>query len=160
MKKKLAFCIASLFGVGYAPVASGTFGSLVTIPVAVFLCYYWGTLGVLIAVLLSTILGTIATAEVLKYTKHDPSLVVIDEFAGQMLSFYLVAPYCFGVLNVKTAMLYAGGFALFRLFDITKPWLVGWADKKILNAFGVMLDDLFAGLFAAICLFALFYCLK
>ena len=157
MKKKLAFCIASLFGIGFAPVASGTFGSFATVWVAAPLCYYFGFCGVFWAVIVATVIGTLATKEVLKYTKHDPSLVVVDEFAGQMLTFVATANMLRGQCHWKAALWYLIGFGLFRVFDITKPWIVGWADKKLLNAWGVMLDDIFAGAFASVCLYALMY---
>ncbi|MBP5534114.1 MAG: phosphatidylglycerophosphatase A [Alphaproteobacteria bacterium] len=152
MKKKLAYLVSSVFGVGFCPKASGTFGSLVTLPLAFVLAYYWGLCGVLIAVVIVFFLGTIASKEVLKYTKHDPSLIVIDEVAGQLTSFILVAPVLYQNCSCQAVVLYISGFALFRLFDITKPSIVGWADKKIENAWGVMLDDIFAGIFAAVIL--------
>ena len=93
------------------------------------------------------------TKEVLKHTSHDPSLVVIDETVGQLLSFLFVSPFLYQSLGCQSVILYVCGFALFRLFDITKPSLVGWADEKIHNAHGVMLDDVFAGLFAGVILF-------
>ena len=96
-------------------------------------------------------IGLIASKEVLKYTKHDPSLIVIDEVAGQSLSFVLLADKLVG--NMQAWLVYLVGFAFFRLFDIWKPQPVRWADRKILNAWGVMLDDIFAGVYAAVCLY-------
>ena len=152
MKKKFAYLIASVFGVGFCPVASGTAGSLVTIPLAFILDYSWGLCGILIAAVITFFAGVIASKEVLKYTKHDPSLIVIDEVAGQLTSFVLVAPQLCHNSGWQAVIVYILGFALFRLFDITKPLIVGWADKKIENAWGVMLDDIFAGIFAAVIL--------
>ena len=96
--------------------------------------------------------GTAATKEVLKYTKHDPSIVVIDETAGQLLSFGLVANQLVGRTDLGAVLMYLIGFGLFRLFDITKPQPAKWADSKVLNAWGVMLDDVFAGVYAAVVL--------
>ena len=155
MKKKLAYLIASVLGVGFCPKASGTAGSLVTLPLAFVLAYYWGTCGILIASIIVFFLGTIASKEVLKYTKHDPSLIVIDEVAGQLTSFVLVAPMLYRNCGWQAFITYVAGFALFRLFDITKPLIIGWADKKVRNAWGVMLDDIFAGIFAAVILYLL-----
>ena len=152
MRKKLAYLIASVFGVGFCPVASGTAGSLVTLPLAFVLAYYGSTRAIFIAILITFFLGTIASKKVLKYTKHDPSLIVIDEVAGQLTSFVLVAPYLYHNSGKQALIVYLIGFALFRLFDITKPLIVGWADKKVRNAWGVMLDDIFAGIFAAVIL--------
>ena len=151
MKKKISFILASFFGAGYSPVAPGTVGSLVTLPFVFALAYFYGSWGVTLLVLGSFALGVLATKEVLKHTKHDPSLVVIDEVAGQSLSFILIADSLNH--NTNAWLAYALGFALFRLFDITKPNPVGWADKKILNAWGVMLDDIFAGVYAAVILY-------
>ena len=158
MKKKICFAIASLFGVGFSPTASGTCGSFITLFAAVPLCYFLGQGGVLWAVLVSLFAGVWATKEVLKYTKHDPYFVVVDEFCGQMLTFWFVAPLLVDQWNTFAFVIYFVGFCLFRLFDISKPWIVGWADKKLLNAWGVMLDDVFAGLFAAISLYGLLLC--
>lgn len=151
MHKKIAFGIASLGGVGFAPKASGTFGSLITLPFAFVAAYYAGVVGILLLAVLAFVLGVKATREVLKHTKHDPGLVVIDEFAGQMLAFVLVAPYLYG--NINNWWIYGTGFILFRIFDIFKFGPVKWADEKIMNEYGVMIDDVFAGLLAAIVLY-------
>lgn len=153
MLKKISYLIATMFGAGYSPVAPGTAGSLATVPLAFVLAYFYGFYGILLAAVVVFIIGTIATKEVLKYTTHDPSLIVIDETAGQLISFAFVANTLVGRSDIYVWLVYGAGFALFRLFDITKPWPVGWADKKIENAWGVMLDDVFAGLYAGIILY-------
>ena len=82
---------------------------------------------------------------------HDPSEIVIDEVAGQWVALFPVA-YGASMIGVNILALWPGwiaAFALFRLFDISKPWLVGWADRRD-DAMGVMLDDVIAGVFAAI----------
>ena len=152
MYKKISFAFATMFGVGYCPFASGTAGSLATLPLAFVFAYFYGAAGIVAASVVVFFLGTIATKEVLKYTKHDPSIVVIDETAGQLLSFGLVANQLTGATDVRAIAIYVLGFGLFRLFDITKPQPAKWADSKVLNAWGVMLDDVFAGVYAAIVL--------
>lgn len=77
-------------------------------------------------------------------------MVVIDEVAGQSLTFALVGNYLIGNWNLW--YVYLIGFALFRLFDIVKMGPVKWADSKLKNAWGVMLDDMFAGCLAAVVL--------
>lgn len=99
--------------------------------------------------------GTLATKEVLKYTKHDPSIVVIDETAGQLFTFVAVADQLTGAADWRAFLLYLFGFGLFRVFDITKPQPARWADSKVLNAWGVMLDDIFAGVYAAVILYVI-----
>ena len=151
MKKKIAYVLSSYFGFGFSPFASGTVGSLMTLPLAFACAYYWGINGIIGLSSVSFLLGVIASKEVLKYTKHDPSLIVIDEVAGQSLTFVLVADKLVG--NMQAWLVYLIGFAFFRLFDIWKPQPVRWADRQLLNAWGVMLDDIFAGIYAAVCLY-------
>ena len=155
MYKKIAFTVASFLGSGYFPFASGTFGSLVTIPIVGYLGYCYGLMGVAFISIFSFIIGWIASVEVLKHTKHDPSFIVIDEVAGQSISFIILAPLMKD--NAQIFLVLLVGFILFRIFDIIKPFPVGWADKKINNALGVMLDDVFAGCYAAVILWLINY---
>ena len=148
MKKQLSYFVASLLGVGFIKKASGTFGSLASFALIIPVAYFYKTTGIIALTLASFVIGYFATREVLKYTKHDPSLVVIDELCGQSVTFLFVA----NLLTLDSYLLYILGFVLFRLFDITKPLFIGWADKKIENSFGVMLDDFFAGLSASVIL--------
>ena len=153
MYKFLCYTAVSGFGVGYFPFASGTAGSFATLPFAFAAAYFYGVWGILALALFSFIIGVIASKEVLKYTKHDPSIIIIDEVAGQLLSFALVADRLVG--NLQAWSIYLSGFLLFRLFDIWKPQPAKWADTKVLNAWGVMLDDIFAGIYAGIVLYLL-----
>lgn len=148
MKNKIARFLASYFGLGYSRKAPGTIGSLGTLPVAFIVAYFFGTAGVLLAALIAFMIGVWATHEVISNQEEkDPSMVVIDEFAGQMLTFTFVASLLYHNLNAW--LVYVIGFALFRLFDIVKLGPVKWADTKLKNAWGVMLDDIFAGIFAS-----------
>lgn len=148
MKKQLAYICASWFGLGFAPNASGTFGSLGALPlVAVIACF--GSLSIMLAAAaILLVLGVWATNLIIKGTDNkDPSLVVIDEVVGQMLAFALVWN------NLNDWRIWAAGFALFRFFDICKMGPVKFFDSKVHNAWGVMLDDVFAGIIAAIVLY-------
>ena len=151
--KFICHALCSGFGIGYCPVASGTAGSLETLPLAFIVAYFYGFWGIVVATLISFIIGVIAAKEVLKYTAHDPSLIIIDEVAGQLLSFILVADLLQN--NLHAWWTYLIGFALFRLFDITKPQPAKYFDSKVINAWGVMLDDIAAGIYAAIVLYLL-----
>lgn len=155
MFKKSCFIIGSFFGAGYFPVASGTFGSLVTLPLAFAAAYFFGALGIAVLVPIVFFIGTFATKEILKHTKHDPSLIVIDEVAGQLLTFLPVACFLKGNFSLSALILYGVGFLLFRFFDIVKIQPAKWADEKVNNAWGVMLDDIFAGVYAAAVLYGL-----
>jgi phosphatidylglycerophosphatase A len=82
---------------------------------------------------------------------HDPSEIVVDELVGQWIAL-LPLSYAAWSMEINVLVMWPGwiaAFVLFRLFDIWKPWLVGWADRRG-DALGVMLDDVIAGVFAAI----------
>ncbi|MDR2778078.1 MAG: phosphatidylglycerophosphatase A [Rickettsiales bacterium] len=147
MNKSVAYLIATWFGVGYCPFASGTAGSFAALPFVFLAAYFGGAFAVTLVALLVYIVGTFATMEVLKYTDPDPSLVVIDEVLGQFITLIPSANALVG--NGRDWWLYVVAFFLFRLFDIVKPWPANYFDSKVINAHGVMLDDVFAGIYAA-----------
>lgn len=159
MKSKIANIFATYFGLGLSKYAPGTMGSLGTLPLAFALMYYGGAWAILIAAILIFPFGVMATDVVIKETKiTDPSKVVIDETVGQLLSFVGVAFAAPEVLlNAESFFYYLFGFAFFRFFDIKKMGPVKYFDSKVLNAYGVMLDDVFAGIFAAIVLLGVWY---
>lgn len=159
MNKRLAYTIATYFGLGCSKYAPGTMGSLGTLPLA-YLLLNFSNLKIFAAVIVFLfILGVKATEIVIADSgDSDPSKVVIDETVGQLLSFSLVACAAPEFLQgAGSIIFYLAGFALFRFFDILKMGPVKYADTKIKNAYGVMLDDVFAGIFAAVLLLAALY---
>ena len=151
---KLAKILATYFGLGLSPKASGTVGSLGTLPAIAAIAYFYGTEGILAFAIIVFFIGVWATHRLTKNQENkDPSMVVIDEVAGQSLTFALIGNMLLG--SSENWYLYLVGFALFRLFDIVKMGPVKWADTKLKNAWGVMLDDIFAGCFAAVFLAAI-----
>lgn len=156
MIKKIAFVLATFFGSGLAPKAPGTCGSLATLPLAFVMACFFGREGVFYAAVVSFFVGVWAIHQLIKDSEDkDPSKVVIDETAGQLTAFLLVAPQLEHNLSLSALLIYLAGFGLFRFFDILKMGPVKWADSKFKNAWGVMLDDVFAGFFAALVLFLL-----
>lgn len=144
--------ISTVFGIGYLRPAPGTWASAIAVALGV-LAYEAGA-GLLVPAgfILATILGFWAVPRMIaNSTNKDPSEIVIDEFAGQWLamSFTVLPLWHHGVSILDAWPGFVVPFLLFRLFDITKPWLVGRADRRG-DAAGVMLDDLWAGLFAGI----------
>lgn len=139
----IAKLIGTFFGAGLLRPGPGTWGSLAALPVSWFILDFYGQAGLLIATALVTIVGWIATQFYMRDmdAKADPQEIVIDEVAGQMLAL------C--ILTSTSIVAFAVGFLLFRLFDITKPGPIGWADRKLPGAAGVMTDDLLAGIAAA-----------
>lgn len=134
--------IAAGFGTGYAPLAAGTVASLAAVISGAALLLV-SPLLLAAAALLATVGGYLVVQRAA--IEGDPGWVVIDEFAGQWITLLaLPRPTIPGLL---------AAFILFRLFDITKLGPVGWADRRR-GAFGVMADDVIAGLIAAALLIA------
>ncbi|MEH6522685.1 phosphatidylglycerophosphatase A family protein [Sulfitobacter sp.] len=148
----IARMIATLFGVGYLRPAPGTWGSLVSLPWAWLLHVIGGLPLLVLGIIIAFFKGWWATAKMTSGSDdHDPSEIVVDELVGQWIA---VLPLSIASwrMGIDITVMWPGwiaAFALFRLFDIWKPWIIGWADRRG-DALGVMLDDVFAGIFAAI----------
>jgi phosphatidylglycerophosphatase A len=144
--------ICIVFGVGLLRPAPGTWGSAVAILLGMVILRYLGFPALLLGTLAVTGLGFWAVSrELADLPDSDPSEFVIDEVAGQWLAllFPAAAFWSRGWEGWLPWPAPVAAFLLFRLFDIWKPWLVGRADAKP-GWQGVMLDDLWAGLFAGI----------
>lgn len=146
--------VATFFGAGHLKPASGTWASAITVALAVGAYEAGWALAVPVGFVVATLLGFWAVPRYLRAKGgEDPSEVVIDEVAGQLLalSFTVIPLWRHEVADLAFGAWpgWLGPFLLFRLFDIWKPWLVGRADRMGSTA-GVMLDDLWAGLFAGI----------
>jgi phosphatidylglycerophosphatase A len=142
-----AVLLATWFGTGLLPISPGTWGSLVALPCAWAIRAWWGVTGLTAAIAITFVAGWWAAARVAKGSPiEDPSVVVIDEVAGQWLT---LLPTPFNPLS------WALAFLLFRVFDIWKPWPVRWADRQVRGGFGIMLDDLLAAVYAAFALLVL-----
>ena len=142
-KGNIVHLLAFGMGAGCSPKAPGTMGTLLA--VAVYLLLAGLPLPVYIAILIVVVLVGIwlcgKTARDLGV--HDHPGIVWDELAGYLLTM-VGAPAGWQWI--------VAGFLLFRLFDIWKPWPIGWLDRRVGGGLGIMLDDLLAGLFAALCL--------
>jgi phosphatidylglycerophosphatase A len=137
--------IASCLGVGYTPKAPGTAASALAALVGAALLHWVGPLPVVLLSAALFALGWKAVASVLTPADTDPSWVVVDEVAAQLLVVAL-SPFAeYPLINAVAAL------ASFRLFDIAKPWPVSAADA-LHSPLGVMLDDLLAALLALLLL--------
>ena len=135
-----ASLIATVGGIGYLPKAPGTWASAFAVLAAVGL-HQTSAGAIAGAAAAATAIGLVATHSYLKRSAiADPPEVVIDELGGQWLT---LAALPFG------ALAYALGFLAFRVFDIVKPWPIPWIEQRS-GAWGVVLDDLMAGLYAAV----------
>ena len=136
------------FGAGLSPVAPGTVGTLLAIPVYLILASF-GTGIYVSCVVLLFLAGCYTckqTAQALG--EHDHPMIVIDEIVGYLLTMLFVPVTWYWVL---------AGFLLFRVFDILKPWPVSLADRQITGGLGIMVDDLLAAVYSALCLHGLIW---
>jgi phosphatidylglycerophosphatase A len=143
---RVALAIATVGGVGLAPVASGTFGSAVGVG-----CYLLLTgLGpwlYLLTILALLSVGIWAAEEAERvYGREDDGRIVIDEVVGQLLT---LAPLLLLPGAPSGAFLLVTGFVVFRVLDIWKPGPIGWAERHFQGGAGVMMDDVFAGVLGA-----------
>lgn len=135
------YFLAFGFGSGLLPKAPGTFGSLAALPLA------WSMLGLtgwvqLLIILAVFLMGVGVSAAVSRETGlTDDSRIVVDEIVGMALTVFF--------LPMGAAWYWLiPGFLLFRIFDIVKPWPVGWVDRTVKGGLGIMLDDVVAALMA------------
>lgn len=135
--------IACGLGTGAMPVAPGTFGTLAAIPL--YLLFTHLSVSMYVACLLALfVLGVWLCAYTARALgTHDHPGIVWDEIVGYLITMTSV-PF-----DWKWIL---AGFFLFRFFDIVKPWPIRWLDERIPGGFGIMLDDVLAGIYAAICL--------
>ena len=132
------------FGSGLAPFAPGTFGTLAAIPIY-WLLASWGTPLYAAVVLIMALAGIHIcrrAEEILGVSDHPG--IVWDEVVGYLVAMSLLPADWLSVLL---------GFLAFRLFDILKPWPIGWLDRTVGGGLGVMLDDVLAGVYAGLLLF-------
>ncbi len=143
MKKKFVLGLSSAGGVGFIPVAPGTFGSLVAIPVWwVFSSFNLITYLLVTAALIMIAIWASAEANKI-HDDHDASQIVIDEVVGMLCAAVAVPFEWPQVIAV---------FVMFRFFDIIKPPPVKWIDKRMSGGVGVVLDDVAAGFQACGCI--------
>ena len=156
MIKTLNYLIVTCFGIGSIRFAPGTITSLIT---TVFLYSLFHIINlpnntILIILLIIFIYSFYAVSEYIKFNENkDPKEVVIDEFIGQSIPIYLYEISHGTVKDTQEAVLfYLYIFILFRFFDIKKPFPINFFDKKFKNSFGVIIDDVIAGLYVVLTL--------
>lgn len=146
----LALFLATGLGCGYSPVAPGTAGSLLAVLIYLLLSLLAVPLLIYIAIcLLVTVVGCfVAERAGRHFGVVDAQQIVIDEVAGLLISMTATD------LSFRSLIL---GFTLFRIFDIFKPWPASYFDSTAQGGFGVVMDDVAAGVYTLICLQTLLY---
>ena len=162
MIKKINLLFVTFFGTGYIKIASGTFASLFT-SVILFSLFRSSILNEYFLILcITTLLVFIYSLYAIKTLKNefdeiDASEIVIDEVVGQMIPILMIEYIAFSQSSMFGAdlYLYVISFFLFRFFDIFKPFPIGYFDKNYKNSFGIMFDDVLAGIYTSTLIFLL-----
>jgi len=141
--------LATWGGSGLVTPASGTWGTIAALPFGWALLYFGGVIPLVIAAIIIFILGVWASKHFEKMIhKKDSGHIVIDEVVGMWIAL---------IPALLTPLSFFLAFILFRFFDVLKPQPIGYFDKHFKGSFGVMIDDVIAGIFAAIILLGLRY---
>ena len=149
---KIISIFPTLFGIGYSPIAPGTIGSIFSIVFLYFLIKFvsYSFLVIIFLIIFFTSLKFIEKySNLLK--SHDSSTIVIDEFLG----IFLIILFYDYLKFSNDFIMFLLILILFRFFDILKIFPINWVDKNIKNSFGVVLDDLLAGVYSIIVLYSI-----
>jgi len=156
MIKKFNSIFVTMFSLGRIGFLPGTFGSLATV-IFLFVCFHILNISSNIILIILVIAFVYSFIAIKNYTENnenkDPGEIIIDEFIGQAIPIYL---YEISHGTEKTMdqalIIYTVCFILFRFFDILKPFPVSYFDRKHKNSFGVVMDDVCAGLYVVLSL--------
>ena len=147
--KHPATWLATWGSLGLLKPGPGTWGTLGALPFGYALLFFGGIPALLIASVTVFILGLWSAKHFEQMVREkDSGMVVIDEVVGMWVTL---------IPALLTPLSFILAFILFRLFDILKPWPICWLDKKFKGAIGVMIDDVMAGIYAALVLMGLHY---
>ena len=156
MIKNLNYLFVTCFGIGSIRFAPGTITSLITtfFLYSLFHIINLSSNTILVILLIVFIYSFYAVSEYIKYNENkDPKEVVVDEFIGQSIPIYLYEiAHGSAKDSNEAALFYLYIFILFRYFDIKKPFPISFFDKKFKNSFGVIMDDIVAGLYVVLTL--------
>jgi len=165
-----AVWLATWFGCGQSRFAPGTVGSLAALPVAWILYSLFGQTAVMVAAIVISAIGVWAAGYFVRNSvaeessetnlgehdparhepdRHDPGMIVIDEVAGQLTALALLPSALIWPANndiTDSMICYGAAFILFRVLDITKPGPIMWCERRWSGGFGVVVDDIVAGI--------------
>ena len=156
MIKKFNSIFVTMFSLGRIGFLPGTFGSLATV-ILLFVCFHILNISSNIILIILVIAFAYSFIAIKNYTENnenkDPGEIIIDEFIGQAIPIYLYE-ISYGTEKTmdQALIIYTVCFILFRFFDILKPFPVSYFDRKHKNSFGVVMDDVCAGLYVVLSL--------
>ena len=146
---KISQLFSTLFFIGHIKWAPGTIGSLASLIIIIFLHSLVSKIGFIILFICIIVLAIIFVSLYSKaINKYDAREIVIDEFLGIYL--IMIFSYNYSLFNelLKISLI----FILFRIFDIAKPFPINWIHNNIKNSYGIILDDIVAGIYTIITL--------
>ena len=143
--RRLAVLVATVFGLGYLPIAPATWASAATTVVLFAVLPGAGLPAFAAWTLAMTVLALVVCGPAEKTLGHDAHPIVMDEVVGMLVTVCGVP--AIGHVHPPYAITLAGGFVLFRIFDIWKPFPVGRA-QALAGAFGIVTDDILAGIYS------------
>ena len=162
MIKKINLLFVTFLGTGYIKIASGTFASLFTSIIFFYLFRLYISIEYFQILCLATLFVFIYSLYAIKtleneFEETDARQIVIDEVVGQSSPILLIEYITFSQSKLLGAdlYLYVASFFLFRFFDSIKPFPIGYFDKNYQNSFGIMFDDVLAGVYSSIVIWLL-----
>jgi len=159
MIKKINLIFVTFFGIGYIKIASGTFASLATSIILFCLFRFYISIEyfpILVLIIISFFIYSLYAIETLEaeFEQKDARQIVIDEVIGQSIPILLIEYIAYSQNQSfgSDLYLYLMSFFLFRFFDIFKPFPISYFDKNFKNSFGILFDDVLAGVYTAVAL--------
>lgn len=151
--KRVKYLTGTLLGIGRLPATPGTWASLMFLPAIYFTIWFAGQPGLILLVAVTSALSVWSAPEAVRRYGEDPGEFVMDEAAGQSVAFLMIS---FTGMAGTDGMILIAGFLLFRLFDILKPLGIDRL-QDLSGSFGILADDLLAGVYSCIVLHCIFF---
>ena len=146
---KISKIFVTIFYLGYSKIIPGTIGSFISFIIIYFAYISLNKINLYTLFIICFFLSFFLINFYQKTIKKiDSSEIIIDEFLGVFIIFLFFDYYS----KINIYFFFFIGFLLFRFFDIYKPFPINWIDKKIKNSFGVIFDDIVAGIYSSVCL--------
>jgi len=151
--KRIRLILGSLFGAGFLPFGPGTWASLLTLIPIYLITVSFPDTGLFFFLIITSMLSLITADPCVEKWGQDPPEFVMDEAAGQTIPFLFIT---FEGSLSQVLLLLLGGFVFFRFFDILKPLGIDRL-QKLPGKFGILVDDLIAGIYALLCLHSVIF---
>lgn len=147
--KKICEFLSTLCYTGYSPFMPGTVGTIFALILVLPFIWWKSCLVFALLTIFVIIVGFFTIKVFLNGQTDDLQHIVIDEAAGLYIT--ILIPMCLiGTEHINMGVLCIFAFVFFRIFDIMKPWFIGYADRTLHGALGIMVDDILAGILSGV----------